>query len=84
MFSDIEDHLAKNVCVIGTEKLEIRVEYMEYGETIVPIDETIFINYKPFKIVGMLKEYMTEEDRKKKRRQKRTRKIKNGALIGEA
>ena len=74
MFSDIEDHLAKNVCVIGTEvRNSLFGEYDEYGETIVPIDETIFINYKPFKIVGMLKEYMTEEDRKKKEEAKKNK-----------
>ena len=74
MFSEIEDHLAKNVCVIGTEvRNSLFGEYDENGETIVPINEIIFINYKPFKIVGMLKEYMTEADRKKKEEAKKNK-----------
>ena len=46
MFSDIEDYLAKNVCVIGTEvRNSLFGEYDEQGQTINPVDETIFINY---------------------------------------
>ena len=80
MFSDIEDYLAKNVCVIGTEvRNSLFGEYDELGKTINPVDQTIFINYKPFKIVGMFKEYMTEEDRKKKEEAK-----KNNTTISQA
>lgn len=80
MFSEIEDHLAKNVCVIGTEvRNSLFGEYDDQGQTINPVNETIFINYKPFKVVGMFKEYMTEEDRKKKEEAK-----KNNTTINQA
>ena len=80
MFTEIDDYFANNVCVIGTEiRNSLFGEYDENGETIIPINENIFINYKPFKVIGMFKEYMTEEDRKKKEEAKKNNKTINPA-----
>ena len=67
MFNMMEDHLGNNVCVIGTEvRNSLFGEYDEQGQPINPVGEKILINYLPFTIVGMFKEYMSDEDRKKK------------------
>ena len=67
VFSDMDELLANTVCVIGTQvRNELFGEYENQGEEIIPIGEKIMINYIPFKIIGMFKEYMSEEDRKKK------------------
>ena len=67
MFTMMDDLLANNVCVIGTEiRNSLFDEVDDQGETIIPIGERILINYVPFTIVGMFKEYMSDEDRKKK------------------
>ena len=67
VFSDMDELLANTVCVIGTQvRNELFGEYDNQGEEIIPIGEKIMINYIPFKIIGMFKEYMSEEDRKKK------------------
>ncbi len=66
-FSDMDDHLANTVCIIGTQiRNELFGEYDNQGNEIIPIGEKIMINYIPFKIIGMFKEYMSEEDRIKK------------------
>jgi ABC-type antimicrobial peptide transport system permease subunit len=67
VFSDMDDLLANTVCVIGTQiRNELFGEYDNQGNEIIPIGEKIMINYIPFTIIGMFKEYMSEEDRKKK------------------
>ena len=67
MFSMMEDYVANNVCVIGTEvRNQLFGEYDDDGQPIVPLGEKILINYVPFTIVGMFREYMSDEDRKKK------------------
>ena len=67
MFTMMDDLLANNVCVIGTEiRNSLFDEVNDQGETIIPLGERILINYVPFTIVGMFKEYMSDEDRKKK------------------
>jgi len=67
MFTMMDDLLANNVCVIGTEiRNSLFDEVDDQGETIIPIGERILINYVPFTIVGMFREYMSDEDRKKK------------------
>ena len=66
-FSDMDDHLANTVCIIGTQiRNELFGEFDNQGNEIIPIGEKIMINYIPFKIIGMFKEYMSEEDRIKK------------------
>jgi ABC-type antimicrobial peptide transport system permease subunit len=67
LFSDMDDLLANTVCIIGTQiRNDLFGEYDNQGEEIIPIGEKIMINYIPFKIIGMFKQYMSEEDRKKK------------------
>ena len=59
--------LANTVWIIGTQnRNDLFGEYDNQGEEIIPIGEKIMINYIPFKIIGMFKQYMSEEDRKKK------------------
>ena len=66
-FSDMDDHLANTVCIIGTQiRNELFGEFDNQGNEIIPIGEKIMINYIPFKIIGMFKEYMSDEDRIKK------------------
>ena len=67
VFSDMDDLLANTVCIIGTQiRNDLFGEYDNQGEEIIPIGEKIMINYIPFRIIGMFKQYMSEEDRKKK------------------
>jgi putative ABC transport system permease protein len=67
MFNEIDDEMARSVCVIGTE---IRDELFgspgETGEEIVPIGETIHINGQAFTIIGMFKHYEGEQDRRRR------------------
>jgi len=67
MFNEIDDEMARSVCVIGTN---IRDELFgtpeETGEEIVPIGETININGQAFTIIGMFKHYEGEQDRRRR------------------
>lgn len=66
-FSDMDELLTNTVCVIGAQiRNELFGEFDNQGNEIIPIGEKIMINYIPFTIIGMFKEYMSEEDRKKK------------------
>lgn len=68
MFNEVDDELARSVCVIGTEvRNEIFGDPKEIGREIIPIGETIYINQQPFTIIGMFKHY--ESDQEKKRRE---------------
>ena len=65
MFNEIDDENARSVVVIGTEvRNELFGDPTETGEEIIPIGETIFINRQPFTIVGMFKNYESEQDKK--------------------
>src|ERR1044071_516865 len=65
MFNEIDDESARSVCVIGTG---IRDELFgapeKVGREINPVGETIYINRIPFTIIGMFKQYESEQDRK--------------------
>ncbi|MEI7730113.1 MAG: ABC transporter permease [Verrucomicrobiota bacterium] len=64
-FTDLDDELAQNVCVIGTGlRDELFGSPEETGREIVPLGESVFINGQPFFIVGMLQLYESETDRK--------------------
>jgi len=65
MFNELDDEMARSVCVIGTEtRDEIWGSTEKVGREIIPIGETIFLNHVPFTIVGMFKHYESEQERK--------------------
>lgn len=67
MFNEIDDELARSVCVIGTEiRNQLWGSPEEKGEEIIPVGETIYINQVPFTIVGMFEHYESDQDRKRR------------------
>ncbi len=65
MFNEIDDEMARNVCVIGTAtRDELWGSPEQEGREIIPIGETIFINNVPFTIIGMFRHYESEQDKK--------------------
>src|SRR6266567_4620810 len=65
MFNELDDEMARSVCVIGTAtRDELWGAPEKVGHEIVPIGETIFINHVPFTIIGMFQHYESEQDRK--------------------
>jgi len=66
-FTDLDEEMARNVIVIGSGiRDELFGSPEDIGRTIVPLGETICINGQPFTIVGMLKHYESESDRKQR------------------
>ncbi|HTG45114.1 MAG TPA: ABC transporter permease, partial [Verrucomicrobiae bacterium] len=67
MFNEIDDEMARSVCVIGTEvRDEIFGSLEKTGREIIPIGETIYINQQPFTIIGMFQHYESEQDKKRR------------------
>jgi putative ABC transport system permease protein len=67
MFNEIDDELARNVCVIGTAtRDELWGAPEKVGREIIPVGETIFINGVPFTIIGMFQHYESEQERKER------------------
>ncbi len=65
MFNEIDDEMARNVCVIGTAtRDELFGSPEDIGREIIPVGETIFLNGQPFTIIGMFTHYESEQDRK--------------------
>jgi putative ABC transport system permease protein len=65
MFNEVDDEMARNVCVIGTStRDELWGSPEKEGREIIPIGETIYINNVPFTIIGMFRHYESEQDRK--------------------
>lgn len=65
MFNEIDDEMARSVCVIGTAtRDELWGSPEEAGREIIPVGETIYLNGVPFTIIGMFKHYESEEQRK--------------------
>ena len=61
MFNAIDDEMARNVCVIGTEtRNELWGTPEQAGQEIIPVGETIYINGVPFTIIGMFKHYESD------------------------
>src|SRR4051812_23906299 len=64
MFNEIDDEMARSVCVIGTAtRDEIWGAPEKIGREIIPVGETIFINHVPFTIIGMFQHYESEQER---------------------
>jgi putative ABC transport system permease protein len=65
MFNEIDDEMARSVCVIGTAtRDDLWGSPEKVGREIIPVGETIFINGVPFTIIGMFKHYESEQERK--------------------
>ncbi len=65
MFNEIDDEMARNVCVIGTSTRDDLFGSPEkVGREIIPLGETIYINGQPFTIVGMFEHYESDQDKK--------------------
>ena len=67
MFNELDDEMARNVCVIGTAtRDELWGAPDKMGQEIIPVGETLFINGVPFTIIGMFQYYESERDRKER------------------
>src|SRR5690348_7369369 len=65
MFNEVDDDLARNVCVIGVNvRDELFGSVDQLGYEYIPIGEVINIRGQPFTIVGMFQRYESEQARK--------------------
>ena len=65
MFNELDDEMARSVCIIGTATRDALWGAPEAaGGEIDPIGKLVFINGVPFTVVGMFKNYESEQDRK--------------------
>jgi putative ABC transport system permease protein len=67
MFNELDDEMARSVCVIGTatrDKLWGSPE--ELGREVNPVGEILYINHVPFTVIGMFQRYESERDRKER------------------
>jgi putative ABC transport system permease protein len=71
MFNEIDDEMARSVCVIGTDiRDELFGSPEKTGEEINPVGEVIYLNSQPFTIIGMFQHYESDQDRKKRELEK--------------
>ncbi len=67
MFNELDDEMARNVCVIGTAtRDELWGAPETVGREIIPIGETLFINGVPFTVIGMLRHCESEQAHKER------------------
>jgi putative ABC transport system permease protein len=65
MFNEVDEEMARNVCVVGTAiRDELWGSPEQVGQEIIPVGETIYINGLPFTIIGMFQHYESEQGRK--------------------
>jgi putative ABC transport system permease protein len=65
MFNELDDEMARSVCVIGTAtRDELWGAPEKVGREINPVGETLFINGLPFTVIGMFQHYESEQERK--------------------
>ena len=68
-FNDLDEELARPVCVIGTGiRDDLWGKPSETGHEVIPVGDTLLINGQPFVIVGMFQEYMGEQESKERAR----------------
>jgi putative ABC transport system permease protein len=80
MITDLDNELARSVCVIGTEiRDELFGSPEEVGREIIPIGERISINGQAFTIVGLLQHYESEQDRREREYRRRAGPATNAA-----
>jgi putative ABC transport system permease protein len=81
MFNELDDEMARSVCVIGTTtRDELWGSPEKTGQEIIPVGETLFINGVPFTIVGMFQHYESEQERKERELAKTQPKPPPGAI----
>tara|TARA_B100000678_G_scaffold26569_1_gene19886 strand:- start:62 stop:1339 length:1278 start_codon:yes stop_codon:yes gene_type:complete len=84
-FSSYEDHIAKNVCVIGADiRDRLFGPTNPDGTPLDPVGKKININYIPFQIVGMYKKLESEADRKKREYQLQQQASRSGPARGRS
>jgi len=67
MFNELDDEMARSVCVIGTEiRDELFGSPEEVGREIIPVGETIIINGQAFMVIGMFKHYESDQERRER------------------
>ncbi|MBI5774882.1 MAG: ABC transporter permease [Verrucomicrobia bacterium] len=67
MFNEVDDELARNVCVIGTATRNALFGSPEdLGREVNPVGEDISISGQRFRIIGMFEHYESEQDKKKR------------------
>jgi putative ABC transport system permease protein len=67
MFNEIDDELARNVCVIGTATRDALFgDPDETGQEVIPVGERINVNGQLFTIIGMFQNYESEVEKKKR------------------
>lgn len=65
MFNELDDEMARSVCVIGTAtRDELWGSPEQAGEEINPVGHNVFINGLPFTIIGMFQQYESESEHK--------------------
>ncbi len=65
IFNDVDEEMARNVCVIGTDIRDALFgDPAEIGREVNPVGEFININNQRFRIIGMFRHYESELDRK--------------------
>jgi putative ABC transport system permease protein len=65
MFNELDDEMARSVCVIGTATRDALWGAPEKtGEEINPVGQTVFVNNVPFTVIGMFQQYESEQDHK--------------------
>jgi putative ABC transport system permease protein len=65
MFNELDDEMARSVCVIGTAtRDELWGSPEKVGREIIPVGETLYINGMPFRIIGMFQHYESEQDKR--------------------
>jgi putative ABC transport system permease protein len=65
MFNELDDEMARSVCVIGSAtRDELWGSPEKSGEEINPVGQTVFINGVPFTVIGMFRHYESESDHK--------------------
>jgi putative ABC transport system permease protein len=67
MFNELDDEMARSVCVIGTATRDkIWGSPEELGREVNPVGEILFINHVPFTVIGMFQHYESQRDRKER------------------
>src|SRR5256885_263167 len=67
MLNEIDDEMARNVCVIGTGvRDELFGSPEDIGEEINPVGESININGQLFTVIGLFDHYESEQERKER------------------
>jgi putative ABC transport system permease protein len=81
MLNELDDEMARSVCVIGTAtRDELWGSPEKTGEEINPVGQIVFINGLPFTIIGMFQQYESESDHKARELAKTQVKTRKGAV----